>query len=348
MKTSHYSSFFPRLPLLSFCRKGPWDNSGLPSAILQSLKTKTGLNIVHFDSKNIKTEKDPFYKDFLFKIMSPQTEAILLKNNYLPQIPKLVFLEDEAHLKELKKSDYWNDIVALITKGKNEDSIEGRPCIYYANTEKLVEFVFKNFFLKTSYNPLYGLVLLGGKSKRMKKDKSALDYHGRPQALHNYDLLSSLCDDVYVSCRTEQQNLDHLKPIKNKLLPDRFLEIGPMGGLLTALKSHPKASWLVLACDLPYVSKDLLKKIIENRNSYKMATCLENPDKGWPEPLCALYEPQAYKIFMQFLSLGIECPRKVLMNSSIEKLKIEDKFALQNVNTPEEFKKAQAHVQMTL
>jgi molybdopterin-guanine dinucleotide biosynthesis protein A len=346
MKTSHYSPFLSRFPLLSFCRRGSWESSGLPNAILRSLKKKTGLNIEHFDSKNIKTEKDPFYKNFLFKIMSPEIEGLLLKNNYLPQIPKLVFLENEDHLKELKKSDYWNDIAAFITTWKNEKSIEEKPSFFYANTEQLVEFIFKTFFIKTSSNPLYGLVLLGGKSKRMKKDKSALDYHGQPQALHNYDLLSSLCDDVYVSCRPEQQNLDHLRPIKNKLLPDRFLEMGPMGGLLTAFKSYPKASWLVLACDLPYVSKDLLKKIIENRNYFKMATCLENPEKGWPEPLCTLYEPQAYKIFMQFLSLGIECPRKILMNSIIEKLKIKNKLALQNVNTPEEFKKA--HAQMTL
>ena len=55
-------------PLISFCRKGPWENSGLPNAILQALKERSELRIESYDSKNISTDKDPLYKDFLYKI----------------------------------------------------------------------------------------------------------------------------------------------------------------------------------------------------------------------------------------------------------------------------------------
>ncbi|MEE2743500.1 MAG: NTP transferase domain-containing protein, partial [Bdellovibrionota bacterium] len=197
-------------PLISFCRKGPWENSGLPNAILQALKERSELRIESYDSKNISTDKDPLYKDFLYKIMNPQTQAILFKNNYLPNVPKFVFLEDETHLKELKKEGYWNDILGFITTERNREPIEGRPCYFFGDTTKIVDFLSKNIFQKVE-STLHGLVLLGGKGKRMKQDKGALDYFGKPQSEHVYELLSSLCDDVYVSCRSEQQKSDHLK-----------------------------------------------------------------------------------------------------------------------------------------
>ncbi|MDC0255131.1 NTP transferase domain-containing protein [Bacteriovoracales bacterium] len=336
------------LPLISFCRKDSWENSGLPNAILQDLKGKSEIKIESYDSKNISTSKDHLYKDFLYKIMNPQTQAILFKNNYLPKVPKIVFLEDDSHLKELKKEDYWDDILGFICAEKNRDQIEGRACFFFGEITKISDFLLKNIFQKVEKDPLHGLVLLGGKGKRMKRDKGALDYFGKPQSEHVYKLLSTLCDDVYVSCRNEQQESEHLKNLKGKLLPDQFLEYGPMGGILTALRKEPEASWLVLACDLPYVSEDLLKSLIKRRNPLKMATCLENPEKGWPEPLCTIYEPIAYKNFLQYLSVGIECPRKVLMNSNIETLKIKDKLALQNVNTPEEFRRAKTELQANI
>ena len=194
--------------------------------------------------------------------------------------------------------------------------------------------------------PLYGLALVGGKSQRMKKDKGSLDYFGKAQGHHVYDLLNEVCDKTYISLREEQSDLSYLNGLEDHCLSDRFLNMGPLGGLLTAFQKHPEASWLVLACDLPYISKENLESLIKGRNYFKKATCFKNPEKGWPEPLCTIYEPSAVKVFHQYLSLGVVCPRKVLMNMPHELLEVTSDLTLQNINTPEGYEEVKSQTKL--
>ncbi len=55
-----------------------------------------------------------------------------------------------------------------------------------------------------SQAPLYGLVLAGGFSRRMRRDKARLRIHERPQVEHALKLLSAFCAEVFVSIRPEQ------------------------------------------------------------------------------------------------------------------------------------------------
>lgn len=57
---------------------------------------------------------------------------------------------------------------------------------------------------EVSIAPLNGLVLAGGNSRRMGRDKTALRIHGRTQAEHVISLLSAFCETVFVSVRPEQ------------------------------------------------------------------------------------------------------------------------------------------------
>ena len=53
---------------------------------------------------------------------------------------------------------------------------------------------------------LFGLVVLvGGKSRRMQQDKARLNYHGKPQYVHSFEMLGAFCEKVFVSCRQEQR-----------------------------------------------------------------------------------------------------------------------------------------------
>jgi molybdopterin-guanine dinucleotide biosynthesis protein MobB len=180
--------------------------------------------------------------------------------------------------------------------------------------------------------PLHGIVLAGGKSARMGSDKAWLDYHGKPQLDHAVDLLSTLCKQVYVSCRPEQvaQRGTH------SLLTDRFLDCGPAGGILTALATQ--AACLVLACDLPQVDLLLLEELIRRRNPFRFATAYAD-DQGLPEPLCTIWEPKSYGRLLQFMGIGTACPRKCLIQSPIECLPQANHRKLENSNTPEDFQR---------
>jgi len=180
---------------------------------------------------------------------------------------------------------------------------------------------------------LRGLVLAGGRSERMRTDKGALHYHGLDQRQHTAALLGEFCPDVRVSVRPEQASD---LPAGLTPLPDTFLGLGPLGGLLSAFQADPNAAWLVLACDLPFLTRTTLEFLVTNRQPARAATALQSPWDDFPEPLVTIWEPRSYGQLLRFLSLGYSCPRKALINSDIALLAPPVPAELRNVNTPEE------------
>ncbi|PKF76054.1 NTP transferase domain-containing protein [Chryseobacterium sp. PMSZPI] len=183
-----------------------------------------------------------------------------------------------------------------------------------------------------------GLVLAGGKSRRMGTAKDLLNWHGKEQRYFAADLLASFCDEVFISCRQDQ--LENFNP-HYQFLTDTFLNMGPFGGILSALRAQRDKAWLVIACDLPLLDKKSLDFLIQSRDPEKAATTYESPFDGLPEPLITIWEPKSYPLLLNFLGIGNTCPRKVLMNSDTLILKPDNPHALMNVNTPEEAVKAQ-------
>lgn len=202
-------------------------------------------------------------------------------------------------------------------------------------TERLRKFV-ENYLID-SKPKMNGLVLMGGKSTRMGRDKSALDYRGKPQSEYVYELLRGFCEEVYFSCRSEQ-SFD--SEYANQRIEDRFNNLGPMGGILSALMAKPKRAWLVVACDLPFVDKETLQFLVGERDTSKIATSFLDLDGKFPEPLITIWEPKSYTALYHFLSLGYSCPRKVLINSDIKLVKAPDSKALTNANEPQDYEKA--------
>ncbi|MBW8887076.1 MAG: NTP transferase domain-containing protein [Fibrobacteres bacterium] len=196
--------------------------------------------------------------------------------------------------------------------------------------------------LRAQAAPLYGLVLGGGRSERMGTDKAALAYHGKPQIRHSLELLEPLCARAFVSCRAEQA----ADPVFAGLpqIHDAFLGMGPMGGILSALRAHPGAAFLVIACDLPFLDAATLESLARGREPLRAATAFAGPQDGLPEPLCAIYEPRAYARALQLLGQGVDCPRKFILNSSAAILTAPDMRALRNVNDPGDYREALASI----
>ncbi len=186
--------------------------------------------------------------------------------------------------------------------------------------------------------PLYGLVLAGGKSTRMGSDKALLQWHGKEQRYYMVDMLNSVCDDVYISCRVEQQ-----KDIDNnyKTIADAYDGLGPYGAILSALTTNPNAAWLVVACDLPLLDNDTINQLISERDIKKMATTFESPYDGHPEPLITIWEPKSMPVLESYIPEGFRCPRKALMRNmdNVKIIKANNPDALINTNTPEDAEK---------
>ncbi|MCH7502929.1 MAG: molybdenum cofactor guanylyltransferase [Proteobacteria bacterium] len=179
---------------------------------------------------------------------------------------------------------------------------------------------------------IYGLVLAGGKSRRMGEDKALLVRDGTSQLEHIAALLQALTDKVFVSTRAEQQ--DERVRRRFEQIVDQFDDIGPIAGILSATQEYPHVDWLVVACDLPNVDDETIRFLLANRSVEQPFTAYRSSHDDLPEPLCAVYRAGADEIIRKFVDEGLVCPRKILMRSDTCLLSQPNPASLDNVNTP--------------
>jgi molybdopterin-guanine dinucleotide biosynthesis protein A len=191
-------------------------------------------------------------------------------------------------------------------------------------------------------NPdVYGLILAGGQSTRMHRDKATLKYQGKTQLDRAFELARRHVTKVFVSVRASQ-TLDPMRA-QRPMIVDSVAGDGPIVGIRSALAAHPKVAWLVLACDLPFLADATLEYLLRERDSSSgkgFATAYRSAHDGLPEPLCAIWEPAAAEALADYQAGGGHCPRKFLVRHDARLLEPRDARALDNVNTPEEYTQA--------
>jgi molybdopterin-guanine dinucleotide biosynthesis protein A len=279
---------------------------------------------------------------FQYRALFNEQDLVLVNGNHFKAKHQIVVIDPKKEKSLEKKLDRLTNVDLILMTGE-EQSIypflknhlkdwAHIPVLHFSQTEKIAEFILVNVLLQVP--KLNGLVLAGGKSVRMGKDKGALDYHGKPQREFMADMLSQFCEKTYISVR-ENQGVES----EYELLEDTFVGLGPFGAIASAMRKNPNTAWLVVACDLPLLDEKTLQFLVENRNASKVATAIYNPETDFPEPLITIWEPRSYQVMLNFLTQGYSCPRKVLINSEIELLKLENVKVLLNVNDAEAYDK---------
>ena len=129
-------------------------------------------------------------------------------------------------------------------------------------------------------SPIYGLVLAGGKSRRMGQDKALLLRNGTSQPAHIAALLEEVADRVFVSTRSEQQS--EAERSRFEQIVDRYADMGPIAGILSAMEEYPEADWLIVACDLPNIDTATLRFLLDNRSAEQPFTAFTSSYDGLP------------------------------------------------------------------
>jgi len=194
--------------------------------------------------------------------------------------------------------------------------------------------------MNATKNKIFGLILAGGFSRRMGRDKALLEFHGKPQIENVNDLLGQYCDKVFLSKRQDQTAYKGFASIDDA---PEFSDIGPLGGILSAMKEYPEADWLVLACDLPFITGETIQTLLDLRDPKKTATAFISTQDSLPEPLCAVWEAHARDSILKLYNEGVHCPRKILIKSDTLMIKQINPHWLDNINTPEEYKSRDRH-----
>lgn len=133
-------------------------------------------------------------------------------------------------------------------------------------------------------SPTYiaGIVLAGGKSQRMGQDKALIPWQGQTLLAHVCGVMDQVCSEVFIS----SPNPDHEIP-GCQLVQDLWEGQGPMGGIASVMQQHPYwDSFMVVAVDLPFLEKELLKHLLAEWNEAKV-TLFEVEDRL--QPTLAIY-----------------------------------------------------------
>jgi molybdopterin-guanine dinucleotide biosynthesis protein A len=196
-----------------------------------------------------------------------------------------------------------------------------------------------------------GVVLCGGLSERMGRDKAGLELGGRTLLERTVERLERRCPRVVLACGREPRYAELGRELVLDL-PAAGERPGPIAGILAALEGVAAARYLVLACDLPRAGDDLLAALLERAEATGADAVFFESARGL-EPLCAVYAPTCAAPMRAALSAGqrrvlafLDHPREdgrpVLAERLSEReldpeLRARD-LAL-NLNTPEELER---------
>ena len=178
-----------------------------------------------------------------------------------------------------------------------------------------------------------GIILAGGQSSRMGRDKALLTLGGRSLAEIQADKLRSLgLDDIMLS------GSGHSVP-GVRTVPDEQPGQGPLGGLQACLRAARRPACLVLSVDVPLLPAELLAELIGAHTGG--VTALRRGDAV--EPLIAVYDSSLYETCGELLQTGRRAVRGLLERCSVRDFVFTgDELLLLNCNTPEDFERVKA------
>lgn len=298
-------------------------------------------------SGNLDTNSHLDLTKFNTRIQLSQYDLVCVNGNHFQAEKQVLILDNQKEASVLKRLDQLDNIQFVIKM--NEDSsyfdflidkfptIKNLKCYMIDDVEAISTHI--NRLIEEEIPLVQALILTGGKSTRMGIDKSMLEYHGQPQSEYLYEQLSR----IFLHYNEEQKGVylsvrEDINASRN-IITDKFKGLGPFGGICSAFMENPNTAWFVIATDVPYVNRKMIHHLLKHRNPKKIATAFKGKDNKFPEPLITIWEPKAYPILLNYLSQGYSCPRKVLINSDVEIVEV-DNYYIQNVNTPEDYEKA--------
>ncbi len=152
-----------------------------------------------------------------------------------------------------------------------------------------------------------GAVLAGGQSRRLGRDKARVELEGLTLVERAVATLSGVFSTVIIV----SPEREGLRLSGSEVVPDLQSGQGPLGGIATALDWAGGQSTFVLACDMPFVSSDLVEHVIKSVSDEGQETSrADGPIACVPrwlgrlEPLCALYDPDVLPYVEQALAVG--------------------------------------------
>lgn len=187
---------------------------------------------------------------------------------------------------------------------------------------------------------LSAIVLAGGRSSRMGRDKALIVVNDRPLLVQVCEVARECADLVYVVTpwidRYQALLNDAVQFVPEHLLPNNITPHGPLVGFAQGL-AQVNSEWvLLLACDLPHLQVKVLQQwshLLPIADAKTIALLPRNP-QGWWEALCGFYRTQCLESLEPFIAQGGRSFQRWLSQQEVQELPVPDRQMLMNCNTP--------------
>ena len=197
----------------------------------------------------------------------------------------------------------------------------------------------------TSNRQVSAFVLAGGESSRMGRDKAQLKLGGVPLILRTARLVESVAGAAVVIGNAEAYSAFDLRAIA-----DDWPGAGPLGGIATALRAATAPWSLIVATDLPYLTREWLEYLIARAVASSGDAVLPMNTRG-AEPLCAMYHQRAEPAIRKALERGTRKVTDGLLDVRVETIAPDEwkgfdseGLLFKNMNSPEDYEEAKARL----
>jgi molybdopterin-guanine dinucleotide biosynthesis protein MobB len=178
-----------------------------------------------------------------------------------------------------------------------------------------------------------GAIMAGGRSSRLGVNKAFLKFHNRPAVELVLEKVSALVSPVVVITNSPAE----FRYLNISAAPDIRPGCGPLSGIHTALSLSSTEYVLVVSCDLPLITAQILRALLSAYPGYDI-TLYKHAQF---EPLCAVYCRTCLPALEELIDHGEYRIIDLFPTLNVKVIRTEQKEVFQSINTPEDYQRLQ-------
>jgi molybdopterin-guanine dinucleotide biosynthesis protein A len=182
-----------------------------------------------------------------------------------------------------------------------------------------------------------GIVLAGGSNTRFPLIKGLVKVGGERIIERTVRILREFCDEIIISTNCPE-NYFYLR---EKMVGDLYPMAGPAVGIFSALLHSSNDRNFVVACDMPFIKRELIQYIIDVQSDAPVVICSR---RGYIDPLFGLYRKRLLPVLESHLQRGNTPLYRIIMSGETHIIHEEEILRLDagmssfvNINTPQDF-----------
>lgn len=182
-------------------------------------------------------------------------------------------------------------------------------------------------------NKFTAVVLAGGQSSRMKKNKALCQLGNKMLIEYSLDLFKKRNYEIIISGKKSEYSF-----LNFPVIEDNFENIGPIAGIEACMSSSKYQKIIFTSCDTPFLTEFVLLEFEKYASEFEIVVPVV---KGYLQPMTALYSKNLHQKINSLIKQGLPYPKDIIAQSNTKKITINNSLHFFNINSQPELKEAE-------